>query len=345
MIQRHDLHVAASLARFIETEALPGTGIEAEAFWRGFADLVHELAPKNRALLAERDRLQVEIDAWHREHPGPIVDRAGYRAFLERIGYLAPLPPDSRITTTGVDTEISQQAGPQLVVPLSNPRYALNAANARWGSLYDALYGTDAIAESEGAERTKSYNPVRGARVITRARALLDQVAPLADGSHADATGYAVQDGQLVVAIGSRAARLATPAVFVGFTGAPEAPDAVLFEHHGLHVEIQFDATDAIGRTDAAKVKDVVVESAVSTIVDCEDSVAVVDADDKVRLYRNWLGLMRGDLVEDVSKNGATFTRRLNPDRDYRKPDGSTLTLHGRSLLFIRNVGHLMTNP
>jgi malate synthase len=343
--QRHGLTVAASLDHFIESEALPGTGVDSASFWKGFDALVHALAPKNRALLAERDRLQLELDAWHKAHPGPVTDVASYRDFLTGIGYLFPAPSAVQVTTAGVDTEISQQAGPQLVVPLSNSRYALNAANARWGSLYDALYGTDAIADDGGAEKTGGYNPVRGSRVIAHARALLDQVAPLVAGSHADATAYSVKDGQLAVSLRSGVTALAEPEQFVGFTGSADAPESVLLKHHGLHVEIQFDASDAIGRTDAANIKDVVLEAAVSTIVDCEDSVAAVDAPDKVHLYRNWLGLMKGDLTEEMSKNGKAFTRRLNPDRQYHRPDGSTLTLHGRSLLFIRNVGHLMTNP
>ena len=344
-IQRHGLSVAACLDRFIESEALPATGLDSAAFWKGFDALVHALAPKNRALLVERDRLQTELDTWHKAHPGPVTDIAAYRAFLTRIGYLVPVPSAVQVTTANVDTEISQQAGPQLVVPLSNARYALNAANARWGSLYDALYGTDAIAEDGGAEKTPGYNPVRGARVIARARALLDQAAPLKSGSHADATGYAVLHGQLAVTLKAGATALAEPAQFVGFTGQPDAPGAVLLKHNGLHLEIQFDDSDSIGKTDAAHIKEVLMEAAVSTIVDCEDSVAAVDAEDKVQLYRQWLGLMKGDLVEEMTKHGKRFTRRLNPDREYQAADGSTLTLHGRSLLFIRNVGHLMTNP
>ncbi|MFM0336658.1 malate synthase G [Paraburkholderia fungorum] len=346
MNPRGGLQVAANLDQFVETEALPGTGIDSAAFWSGFDALVHELAPKNRALLAERDRLQTELDTWHRAHPGPVRDLRAYRAFLESIGYIVPVPASVKATTDQVDTEIAEQAGPQLVVPLSNQRYALNAANARWGSLYDALYGTDAIPEADGAERQKAFNPVRGAAVIAYARKFLDQAAPLANGSHADATGYSVDGGKLVVTLKNGTTALQTPAQFIGYQGDAGAPSAVLLKHNGLHFEIQIDANDSIGKTASAHVKDVLVEAAVSTIIDCEDSVAAVDADDKVLLYRNWLGLMNGDLTEEVTKNGKTFTRRLNADREYTGADGSSnVRLHGRSLLFIRNVGHLMTNP
>lgn len=346
MNPRGGLQVAANLDQFVETEALPGTGLDSAAFWSGFDALVHELAPKNRALLAERDRLQTELDTWHRANPGPVRDLRAYRAFLEGIGYIVPSPASVTATTDHVDTEIAEQAGPQLVVPLSNQRYALNAANARWGSLYDALYGTDAIPESNGAEKQKAFNPVRGAAVIAYARKFLDQAAPLANGSHADATLYSVEDGKLVVTLKSGKTELKTPAQFIGYQGDASAPSAVLLKHNGLHFEIQIDANDSIGKTDSAHVKDVLVEAAVSTIIDCEDSVAAVDADDKVQLYRNWLGLMTGDLTEEVTKGGKTFTRRLNADRVYTAANGTApVVLHGRSLLFIRNVGHLMTNP
>ncbi|MDP9646408.1 malate synthase G [Paraburkholderia caledonica] len=346
MNPRGGLQVAANLDQFVETEALPGTGIDSAAFWSGFDALVHELAPKNHALLAERDRLQTELDNWHRANPGPVRDLPAYRAFLEGIGYIVPAPASVKATTDQVDTEIAEQAGPQLVVPLSNQRYALNAANARWGSLYDALYGTDAIPETNGADRQKTFNPVRGAAVIAYARRFLDEAAPLANGSHAEATRYSVEGGKLVVALKNGTSELKTPAQFIGYQGDASAPSAVLLKHNGLHFEIQIDANDSIGKTDAAHVKDVVVEAAVSTIIDCEDSVAAVDADDKVQLYRNWLGLMNGDLTEEVTKNGKTFTRRLNDDRVYVAANGTApVVLHGRSLLFIRNVGHLMTNP
>ncbi len=343
MTDHHGLRVDSALSQFIEREALPGTGIDAEAFWQGFAAIVHELAPKNRALLAERDRLQTALDQWHSDHPVPVRDLRGYRAFLEGIGYLAPAPSSVKVGTAGGDGEIAEQAGPQLVVPLSNARYALNAANARWGSLYDALYGTDALPEDGGAARSGGYNPVRGARVIEYARAFLDRAAPLAGASHRDASAYTVRDGALVVRTQAGEASLRLPEQFVGYQGESDAPTAVLLKHHGLHIEIQIDAAGPIGKTDAAHVNDVVLEAAVTTIIDCEDSVAAVDAVDKVALYRNWLGLMQGTLVEQVAKNGKTFTRRLNEDRTYRAAGGGTLTLHGRSLLFVRNVGHLMT--
>ncbi|MDR6180476.1 MULTISPECIES: malate synthase G [unclassified Pseudomonas] len=339
------LQVATELQRFIDEEVLPGTGLDTAAFWSGVDTLVHELAPRNRDLLAERDRLQGELDTWHSAHPGPVTDLPAYQAFLEGIGYLQPVPGQVQASTSGVDREIAEQAGPQLVVPVLNARYALNAANARWGSLYDALYGTDALPESEGAERGKGYNPTRGAKVVAFARQVLDGVAPLASGSHRDATAYRIQDGRLVVDLRSGTSELADPAVFVGYQGDAAAPSAVLLRHNGLHLEIQIDRASAIGKTDAAGVKDLLMEAAVSTIMDLEDSIAAVDAADKVLAYRNWLGLMKGDLAEEVSKGGETFTRRLNPDREYQGADGQPLNLHGRSLLFIRNVGHLMTNP
>jgi malate synthase len=343
-IQR--LQVASELQRFVDEEVLPGTGLARDTFWAGFAALVHELAPQNRALLAERDRLQVELDRWHRAHPGPVTDMPAYRGFLESIGYLLSQPQEVQVSTANVDSEISSQAGPQLVVPVMNARYALNAANARWGSLYDALYGTDAISEADGAEKGPGYNQVRGARVIAFARNFLDQAAPLASGSHADATAYQVVDGQLQVSLanGSQSV-LKQPEKFIGYQGAALQPQAVLLKNNGLHVEIQIDPSSPIGRTDAAGVKDLLLEAALSTILDCEDSVAAVDAADKVLIYRNWLGLMQGDLSEELDKGGKRITRRLNPDRDYTAADGSSLSLHGRSLLFVRNVGHLMSNP
>lgn len=339
------LQVATELQRFIDEEVLPGTGLDTAAFWSGVDQLVHELAPRNRELLAERDRLQVELDNWHSAHPGPVTDLPAYQRFLEGIGYLQPVPGQVQASTSEVDREIAEQAGPQLVVPVLNARYALNAANARWGSLYDALYGTDALPETDGAERGKGYNPARGAKVVAFARQVLDGVAPLASGSHRDATAYRIQDGRLVVDLRSGTSELADPAAFVGYQGDAAAPSAVLLRHNGLHLEIQIDRDSAIGKTDAAGVKDLLMEAAVSTIMDLEDSIAAVDAADKVLAYRNWLGLMKGDLAEEVSKGGETFTRRLNPDREYQGADGQPLSLHGRSLLFIRNVGHLMTNP
>ncbi len=340
------LQVAAVLHRFIEQEVLPGSGIDSAAFWRGFDALAHELAPKNAALLAERERLQRELDAWHQAHPGAIGDMPAYRAFLKRIGYLVEGDRSVQCDTTNVDDELAKVAGPQLVVPITNARYALNAANARWGSLYDALYGTDVIGEGGGAEKGSGYNPVRGQKVITYARALLDQAAPLAAGSHRDATAYTVENGRLVVSLDDDTVTgLADPGAFVGFQGDVAVPTSVLLRHHGLHLDIRIDRTHPIGRTDAAGIADVVVEAAVSTILDLEDSVAVVDADDKVLAYRNWLEILRGTLTEQVTKGGKTFTRRLEPDRVYTGADGKPLVLHGRSLLFIRNVGHLMTNP
>ncbi len=340
------LQVAAVLHRFIEEQVLPASGIDAAAFWRGFDALAHELAPKNAALLAERERLQSELDAWHRTHPGPIGDMPAYRAHLERIGYLVEPAGAVRCETTNVDDELARQAGPQLVVPITNARYALNAANARWGSLYDALYGTDVIAESGGAEKGRGYNPARGQKVIEYARGVLDLAAPLATGSHRDATGYRVDGGRLVVALKAGATSgLADPARFVGFQGDAAAPSAVLLRHHGLHLEIRIDRQHPIGRTDAAGVADLVLEAALSAILDLEDSIAAVDADDKVQAYGNWLGILRGTLTEEVTKDGKTFTRRLDADRSYTGADGKPLTLHGRSLLFVRNVGHLMTNP
>ncbi len=342
----HRLQVAAELERFIIDEVLPGTGVEAESFWAGFDALVHDLAPRNRELLAERDRLQARLDEWHRANPGEIKDMSAYRAFLKEIGYLVEAPASVQATTTNVDAEIARQAGPQLVVPVNNARYALNAANARWGSLYDALYGTDAINEADGAEKGSGYNPKRGAKVIGYARNVLDMAAPLATGSHREAVGYAVRDNRLSVTLeGGRDTGLKNPGQFVGFRGDAASPEAILLSNHGLHLEIQFDAEHPIGKTDPAHVKDLLVEAAVTTIMDCEDSVAAVDAEDKTLVYRNWLGLMKGDLEERFEKGGKTVTRRLNPDRDYTLPDGGSLTLPGRSLMFVRNVGHLMTTP
>ncbi|MEY8876347.1 MAG: malate synthase G [Leptothrix sp. (in: b-proteobacteria)] len=343
----HSLQVATELHDFINTEVLPGTGIEPARWWLGFAALVNELAPQNAALLAERDRLQTELDTWHRAHPGPIADMPAYREFLEGIGYLVPVPAQVQATTAHVDAELALQAGPQLVVPIMNARYALNAANARWGSLYDALYGTDAISEADGAERAGAYNPVRGAKVIAYARAVLDQVTPLVNASHRDAAGYAIEAGQLVVKLTSGAhTGLSTPAQLVGYLGDAAAPTSVLLVHHGLHLDIQIDRHTTIGASDAAGVSDLIVESALSTILDLEDSIAAVDAADKVLAYRNWLGIQLGTLTEEVRKGGKTFTRRLNADRSYTSADGTgTVTLHGRSLMFLRNVGHLMTNP
>jgi malate synthase len=342
----HRLQVATNLYRFIEDEVLPGTGVASGAFWKGFDAIVADLAPKNIALLAERDRLQTEMDAWHKAHPGPIADMKAYRAFLEKTGYLVPPPKKVTITTGNVDAELAKQAGPQLVVPILNARYALNAANARWGSLYDALYGTDVIAETGGAAKGKGYNPVRGAKVIEYARYVLDRTAPLKKGSHIDSTGYAVKGGKLVVTLkGGKTTALEDASQFTGYQGKASAPSSVLLQHNGLHLDIRIDRNTPIGKSDPAGVSDLVVEAALSTIMDLEDSVAVVDADDKVLAYRNWLGILQGTLTESVTKDGKTFTRGLNPDREYTGPTGKPVVLHGRSLMFVRNVGHLMTNP
>jgi len=338
------LQVAKVLFDFVNNEAIPGTGVTAEQFWAGAAAVNHDLAPKNRALLDKRDDIQLQIDGWHQARAGQAHDAAAYKAFLQEIGYLLPEPADFKITTENVDEEIARMAGPQLVVPVMNARFALNASNARWGSLYDALYGTDVISEADGAEKGKGYNKVRGDKVIAYARAFLDQAAPLATGSHVDANGYRIEGGKLVVGLkGGSNSGLHNNAQLIGFQGEAAAPTAVLLKHNGLHFEIQIDTSTPVGQTDAAGVKDVLMEAALTTIMDCEDSVAAVDADDKVVIYKNWLGLMKGDLAEEVAKGGSTFTRTMNADRNYTAVDGSALTLHGRSLLFVRNVGHLMT--
>ena len=342
----HGLQVDSALHRFIEDQVLPGTGIGSDSFWAGFSKLVQDLAPKNAALLAERDRLQTELDQWHRAHPGPIRDVGKYREFLESIGYLQPVPAEVKVTTEHVDAELAVTAGPQLVVPVLNARYALNAANARWGSLYDALYGTDVIAETEGASRAGGYNPVRGAKVIAFARDFLDQSVPLARGSHAEATAYAIHGGKLMVTLtDGRTTGLKDESKLVGYQGEAASPSSVLLKNHGLHIDIRIDRSAPIGKNDAAGINDVVLESALSTILDLEDSVAVVDGADKVLAYGNWLGILKGTLVETVSKGGKSFDRTLNADREYMATNGKPFTLHGRSLLFLRNVGHLMTNP
>ncbi len=344
-VQAGGLQVAKVLFDFVNNEAIPGTGVSAEQFWQGADALIHDLAPKNKALLAKRDALQAQIDAWHQARAGQAHDAVAYKAFLQEIGYLLPEPEDFAVTTENVDDEIARMAGPQLVVPVMNARFALNAANARWGSLYDALYGTDAISEEDGAEKGKGYNPVRGAKVIAFARDFLNEAAPLEGASHVDSTGYRIDGGKLVVSLANgSSAGLKNPAQLIGFQGEASAPQAVLLKNNGIHFEIQIDPTSMIGKTDAAGVKDVLMEAALTTIMDCEDSVAAVDADDKVIAYKNWLGLMKGDLAEEVAKGGTTFTRTMNPDRVYTAANGGELTLHGRSLLFVRNVGHLMTN-
>ncbi|RWM69971.1 MULTISPECIES: malate synthase G [Mesorhizobium] len=338
------LRIARELYDFVVNEALRGTGIAADAFWTGFSAIVHDLAPKNRALLAKRDALQDKLDRWYREYGAP-ADMEAYKGFLKEIGYLVPEGPAFSVTTEHVDPEISVVAGPQLVVPVMNARYALNAANARWGSLYDALYGTDAIPETDGAEKGRRFNPVRGAKVIAWAKGFLDESVPVTSGKWAGVNGLSVANGMLRLGEGAGATTLADPRQFVGYRGDAADPEAVLLTRNGLHIEIVIDRANQIGRTDAAGIADVILESALTTIQDCEDSVAAVDAQDKVVVYRNWLGLMKGDLAEEITKGGKTFTRKLNPDRSYTAPDGSTLTLPGRSLMLVRNVGHLMTNP
>jgi malate synthase len=343
---RHRLQVADDLLQFIDQRVLPGTGIDPAAFWHGFDALVHDLAPRNAQLLAERDRLQAALDDWHRTHPGAITDMHEYRSFLLRIGYLVPVPERVRVSTANVDPELAVQAGPQLVVPVTNARYALNAANARWGSLYDALYGTDALPETDGATRAGPYNPVRGARVIEFARKVLDQSVPLAGASHSDVKAYQVSGGRLQVALDNGGVTgLVDAQQFVGYQGSASAPASVLLRHHGLHIDVRIDRSTATGASDKAGVADVVLEAALSTIMDLEDSVAVVDAADKVQAYGNWLGILQGTLTEPVSKGGRTTLRGLNPDRRYTAPNGGELRLHGRSLMFVRNVGHLMSHP
>jgi len=340
------LLIDAALHALLVDEIAPGTGIDPDAFWEGVAAIWKTLGPQNQRLLAERDRLQAQIDHWHRDHRGESWNAQAYEAFLQDIGYLHPEPAPFQISTAQVDPEIALIAGPQLVVPVMNARYALNAANARWGSLYDALYGTDVIPEDNGAVRGGGYNPVRGDRVIAWARDFLDEHFPLTDGLHRDATGYTMDSGTLQVGLTSgTVGSLADPTQLVGYTGNSDAPNSVLLKHHGLHAEIQIDRTHPVGATDKAGIKDICLESALTTIQDCEDSVAAVDAEDKVVVYRNWLGLMKGDLTDTFTKGNASLTRRLNPDRQFTTPEGGTLTLPGRSLLFVRNVGHLMTNP
>ena len=343
-IELNGLKVATVLRDFIETEALPGTGVKSEAFWAGLSGLVRELGPRNKALLAKRDDLQAKLDAWHQARKGKPVDFANYKAYLGEIGYLVPEGPDFAVETKNVDPEIAVMAGPQLVVPVTNARYALNAANARWGSLYDALYGTDVLPEDGGATRDGGYNPARGAKVIAFARALLDEIAPLAEGTHADVVGYTIDNGRLFTSMkGGVKSFLQDASAFQGYRGDPAKPTAVLLRHNGLHAEITIDPTHTIGKTDPAGVADVLMEAALTTIQDLEDSIAAVDADDKVQAYRNWLGLMNGTLADTFDKGGQQMTRRLNRDRAYVAANGKALTVAGRSLMLIRNVGHLMT--
>ena len=339
------LQVDKALHDLLVNDIAPGTGVTPQAFWEGLAAILSDMMPRNAELLQVREAMQAQLDEWHREHSGPSFDPAAYKAFLEEIGYLLPQPAPFQVTTDNVDAEIAHTAGPQLVVPVMNARFGLNAANARWGSLYDALYGTDAISESDGATRAGAYNPVRGDKVIAWARSFLDKHFTLTSGSHKDATQYSVANGTLAIAQNDgSSATLAEPQQFVGYTGDATDPLSVLLKHNGLHVEIQIDRHHPIGQTDAAGVKDLCLESALTTIQDCEDSVAAVDAEDKVVVYRNWLGLMKGSLEETFHKGGKAVTRSMNADRVFSAPNGGELTLHGRSLMFVRNVGHLMTN-
>src|SRR5690554_6884635 len=345
-VQLGGIQVAKNLYDFVTNEAIPGTGLDADKFWAEFDKIVNDLAPRNRELLAKRGAIQEKLNSWNSEHKGQKLDMAAYKSFLKEIGYLVEEPADFRISTANVDPEVATMAGPQLVVPIMNARFALNAANARWGSLYDALYGTDAISEENGAEKGRGYNPVRGAKVIEFARNLLDSSAPLVAGSHKDAALYQIADGKLVVKLqNGEVTGLKDESGFVGYTGAADAPTGVLLVKNGMHFEIQIDASHPIGKDDGAHVKDVLMESALTTIMDCEDSVAAVDADDKTLAYSNWLGLMKGDLEETFEKGGERLTRKMNPDREYTAADGSQIKLKGRSLMFVRNVGHLMTNP
>ena len=345
-VQLGGIQVAKNLYDFVTNEAIPGTGLDADKFWTEFDKIVNDLAPRNRELLAKRGAIQEKMNSWNSDHKGQKLDMAVYKSFLKEIGYLVDEPEDFRISTANVDPEVATMAGPQLVVPIMNARFALNAANSRWGSLYDALYGTDAISEEEGAEKGRGYNPVRGAKVIEFARNLLDSSAPLASGSHKDAALYQIDGGKLAVKLqNGDVTGLKDEAGFVGYTGAADAPTGILLVKNGMHFEIQVDASHPIGKDDGAHVKDVLMESALTTIMDCEDSVAAVDADDKTLAYSNWLGLMKGDLEETFEKGGKSQTRKMNADRAYTAADGSELKLKGRSLMFVRNVGHLMTNP
>lgn len=344
-IHHSGLQIAKPIFDLVAQEVCPGSGIEADNFWRDFAAIIRDLAPINRQLLEKRESLQATIDGWHRERKGSFVF-SDYKAFLQEIGYLVPDVGNVQVSPTHVDDEIALQAGPQLVVPIMNARFALNAANARWGSLYDALYGNDVIAEADGAEKVGSYNPVRGQKVIDYGRNFLDQAVPLAGGaSHHDALSYTINNGQLQVNVGDESVALAAPAQFVGYLGDALSPTSILLKNNKLHFEIQIDYSHQIGASDKAGVKDIVLEAALTTIMDCEDSVAAVDAEDKALAYRNWLGLNKGTLEETISRAGTSFVRSMNPDRDYSGPSGEPLRLKGRSLMFIRNVGHLMTNP
>ncbi len=344
-IEENGLSIDPELHEFIEREALPGSGIDAKTFWSGMANLVSAFGPRIKAALTRREDLQAQIDAWHKERPGPNYDFEEYKAFLTSIGYLVEESADFQISTKNVDPEIAEIAGPQLVVPVMNARFALNAANARWGSLYGALYGTDVIPESPGLEKTAGYNTVRGDAVIAKAAAFLDEAVPLDGANHSDVSSYKIEGGALAAATSSEIVGLKDTLQLVGYNGPADNPTSVLLKNNGLHIDIQIDRNHPVGASSASGVKDVVLESAVSTIQDCEDSVAAVDGEDKTVVYRNWLGLMKGDLNETFSKGGKDLTRKLNPDRSYTAADGGAITLPGRSLLLVRNVGHLMTTP
>ncbi|MGR5285151.1 malate synthase G [Vibrio maritimus] len=349
-IQQGSLNIDSTLYNLVNEQIIPGTGIEASAFWQAFESILSDLAPKNRALLVKRDDLQHQIDVWHQERVGQAIDPTEYKTFLQQIGYLVPEVDDFEISTENVEPEIATQAGPQLVVPIMNARFALNAANARWGSLYDALYGTDVIGEEDGAERGGSFNPVRGEKVVAYAREFLDSAAPLNGVSHREVAQYSISNvsvGNTLTATltNGEEVTLMDSTQFIGYQGEASSPSCILLKHNNLHIEIQIDPNTPIGRVDAAGIKDVVVEAALTTIMDCEDSVAAVDGEDKALAYRNWLGLMKGDLQESLEKNGKTIVRSLNPDRQYTSVTGGEIHLKGRSMLFIRNVGHLMTNP
>ena len=346
-IQKGILAIDPLMYDFIENEVLPTVGVDSDSYWSGFEKVVKKFTPRNKELLATREHLQAQIDEWHLQNPAKEgnIDFAAYKQFLIDIGYLLPEGGDFQVSTENVDTEITDVAGPQLVVPVKNARYALNANNARWGSLYDALYGTDVISDDDGKEPTRAYNPKRGAAVVAYAKQFLDDNIALASGSYNEATGFKVVDGQLEIALGDQITELADPSKFAGYVGAADSPTAILLKNNNLHVEIQIDANNIIGKDDPAHIKDVILESAVSAIQDLEDSIAAVDADGKVNAYRSWLGLMNGDLEESFEKNGKSYTRKQNPDREYTSPEGGQLILPGRALLLIRNVGHLMQNP
>nr|WP_313060734.1 malate synthase G [Moraxella sp. CTOTU49097] len=346
-VQKGSLAIDTQLYNFIANEVTPVVGIDNEKYWQEFEKIVKAFQPRNKALLAKRDEIQTQIDDWHDNNPASNgqIDKAAYTQFLKDINYIVPEGDDFLVETQNVDDEIAHIAGPQLVVPVRNARYALNAANARWGSLYDALYGTDVIDETNGAEKGKGYNPVRGAEVVKYAKNFLDANFALAEGKYADVTGFKVEDGKLVILQGDKTTSLAQPEKFAGFLGDAANPTGILLKNNGLHAEIQIDPSSHVGKDDPAGIKDVLMEAAVTTIQDCEDSVAAVDAEEKVEVYRNWFGLMKGDLKDSFEKNGKQTTRTMNPDREYTAPDGGKVTLHGRSVMLIRNVGHLMTNP